>query len=444
MIIFDYICYFFLYSFLGWCLEVVYAAVQKRKFVNGGLLNSCFCPVYGCSMVFFLIFFGGLKDQGLFLFLACFSVASVFEWGTGMLLEKLFGQKCWDYSGYRDHIGTYVCIRFSAVWAAGAVLSMWFLQPLAEMALRWMPELLGRGLAVLLLTVLLIDLLATVAVLRKRKLQNEHITELAKGLWEMSRALDNAITRRVEARMHRVFPTVEEAREEQERKKLEKEAREWIFAYGCGFHKLVWLFFLGAFLGDVTETVFCLATTGRLMSRSSVVYGPFSIVWGAGIAGFTLLLHRYQDKKDASLFFLGTVLGGVYEYICSVFTELVFGTVFWDYSALPFNLGGRINLLYCFFWGIAAWVWMKRLYPLISRWIEKIPKKAGKILTWIFLVFMVWDIGISALALARYGERAQGIPPAHELAVWLDREFPDERMDEIYPSAKTMEEVGQE
>ena len=118
--------------------------------------------------------------------------------------------------------------------------------------------------------------------------------------------------------------------------------------------------------------------------------------------------------------------------------------MFWDYSDIPFNLGGRINLLYCFFWGIAAWVWMKRLYPLISRWIEKIPKKAGKILTWIFLVFMVWDIGISALALARYGERAQGIPPAHELAVWLDREFPDERMDEIYPSAKTMEKVGQE
>ena len=44
-------------------------------------------------------------------------------------------------------------------------------------------------------------------------------------------------------------------------------------------------------------------------------------------------------------------LGGAYEYLCSVFTELVFGKVFWDYSWMPFNLGGRINLLYCFFWG---------------------------------------------------------------------------------------------
>ena len=68
MIIFDYICYFFLYSFLGWCMEVAYAAVRKRKFVNRGLLNGCFCPVYGVSMVFFLIFFGGLQEQALFLF----------------------------------------------------------------------------------------------------------------------------------------------------------------------------------------------------------------------------------------------------------------------------------------------------------------------------------------------------------------------------------------
>ncbi|WP_324250056.1 putative ABC transporter permease [Ligilactobacillus ruminis] len=50
----------------------------------------------------------------------------------------------------------------------------------------------------------------------------------------------------------------------------------------------------------------------------------------------------------------GTFIGGAYEYICSVFTEIVFGKIFWDYRGLPFNLGGRINLLYCFFWGIAT------------------------------------------------------------------------------------------
>ena len=66
------------------------------------------------------------------------------------------------------------------------------------------------------------------------------------------------------------------------------------------------------------------------------------------------MLYQYRDRSDSFIFIFGTVLGGAYEYICSVVLELVFGTVFWDYSKIPFNLGGRINLLYCFFWGIAA------------------------------------------------------------------------------------------
>ena len=101
-----------------------------------------------------------------------------------------------------------------------------------------------------------------------------------------------------------------------------------------------------------------------------------------------MILYQYRNKSDSFIFVFGTVLGGAYEYACSVFTELVFGTVFWDYSKIPFNLGGRINLLYCFFWGIAAVVWMRALYPRLSDWIEKIPKKAGETVTWVLVVFM--------------------------------------------------------
>ena len=127
--------------------------------------------------------------------------------------------------------------------------------------------------------------------------------------------------------------------------------------------------FIGAFLGDITETIFCYTRTGIIMSRSSVVYGPFSIVWGLGCVLLTAFLYPYREKNDRYIFLAGTILGGAYEYICSVFSELVFGTVFWDYSAIPFNLGGRINLLYCFFWGIVAVVWLKMLYPILSGWM---------------------------------------------------------------------------
>ncbi len=43
---------------------------------------------------------------------------------------------------------------------------------------------------------------------------------------------------------------------------------------------LLWLFVIGAFLGDMVETVFCRVTAGVWMSCSSLVWGPFSVVWG--------------------------------------------------------------------------------------------------------------------------------------------------------------------
>ena len=118
------------------------------------------------------------------------------------------------------------------------------------------------------------------------------------------------------------------------------------------------------------------------------------------------------------------------------FTELVFGKVFWDYSKIPFNLGGRINLLYCFFWGIAAVVWFKILFPPVEKWIEKIPAVAGKILTWILLGFMVCNILVSCVALVRYDERGNGVQATNVVQKWVDAHYDDAKMKKIYPNAK--------
>lgn len=109
--------------------------------------------------------------------------------------------------------------------------------------------------------------------------------------------------------------------------------------------------------------------------------------------------------------------------------------MFWDYSWMPFNLGGRINLLYCFFWGIAAVVWFKKLYPWISGLIERIPMRIGKIATWVLLVFMCCNVLVSGMALIRCDERRRGIPAEQEWQQTMDERFDDVRMARIYPNA---------
>lgn len=216
---------------------------------------------------------------------------------------------------------------------------------------------------------------------------------------------------------------------------MEVSKNNTLSAQGCGFGQLFLLFMVGAFLGDLTEMVFCRITAGVWMSRSSVVWGPFSIVWGLGIAGVTALLYRRRSRSVLFLFGMGTLLGGAYEYLCSVFTEIAFGTIFWDYSNMPLNLNGRINLLFCFFWGIAVVVWFRFLYPYISNLLEKIPFAYGAVVIWALVAFMACDMMVSSMALMRYGQRSRGVLAAHGWQRIIDERFDDARMERIYPEA---------
>lgn len=431
---YTYIWFFFFYAFVGWLIEVIFAACSRRHFANRGFLNGPCCPVYGLGMVLLEIFFGGLAEDPFFLFLGSFVLLSLLEYFTGRLMERFFGRKWWDYSGYRYHFGGYVCLQFSAVWALGAALLLKYFNPCLGRLLTLLPESVGGILQLVLEICFFCDMLVTTGVLLKLKRKSRRIEEIADGMGKLSGRMGGVITDFITRRMTKAFPNLGvDGKLPAPPKKQERQAG---FAAGVCFHKLVWLFMIGSFLGDVTETIFCFVTTGRLMSRSSVLYGPFSIVWGLGMVVLTILLDRYRSRSDSYILAFGTVVGGAYEYICSVFTELVFGTIFWDYSKIPFNLGGRINLLFCFFWGIASLVWIKLLYPFLSGLIERVPGKAGTVASYLFVGFMVCNMLVSGMALARYSGRTAGKEPQNAVESFLDAHYPDERMERIYPNAK--------
>ena len=138
--------------------------------------------------------------------------------------------------------------------------------------------------------------------------------------------------------------------------------------------QLFWIFIIGCVLGDIIETIYCFVVTGgTVMNRSSVLYGPFSIVWGAGavlITVFAIILNRIRfDTRSVRgriiIFITGGIIGGIHEYVASCVTELLTGAVHWNYSDMAYNISGRTNLLFCFFWGIAALIWVRCLYPYI-------------------------------------------------------------------------------
>ncbi len=413
---------FLCYSFLGWLLETVASAFRKKRFVNRGFLNGPLCGIYGIAAVLITVVLRDLRGNWVFLYIGSAVFASLTEWTAGALLEHLGAGKWWDYSKEKWNLSGRICLKYSLLWGLLGVGAVTFGNSLLLALLALLPKLAKNILLLALLGILFLDTLGSLAGVHKLR-GTKHLLDANDRIDQATRRFGDRITDAVVRRMERAHPQAGTRRQK---------AKKNVFAQGCGFQKLFMLLLIGAFLGDIVETVFVYLTSGVLMSRSSLVWGQFSLVWGIAMAAATAILYRYREKSDSFLFLFGVVLGGAYEYFCSVFTELAFGTVFWDYSEIPFNLGGRINLLYCFFWGIAAVVWLKRVYPLLSRWIEKVPMKAGNVLTVVLALFLAVDIIVTCAALGRYGPRSAGVPPRNPVEAFVDLAFPDSWMEHRY------------
>lgn len=204
------------------------------------------------------------------------------------------------------------------------------------------------------------------------------------------------------------------------------------FAGGLNFYKLVWIFLIGSFLGVVCEMIFCLIVDHRLESRQGVIYGPFNPVYGVGTVLITVCLYWLRNKRDFWTFLCGSVIGAVSEYVCSWYQETFIGTVSWDYSNMWGNIHGRTCLLYAAMWGFLSMLWMKFIYPLVSKLVEAIPNKVGYPLTWVLLILMIINIAISSFAVNRMTARYEGIPPKNSFEEFLDRAYPDEFLISVY------------
>ena len=418
---------FFAYSFLAWIAEAAVATVRLKDFRNRGFASGPFCFIYGFTGVLLTVFLQELKYDALFLFLGSMVVATAVEWFAGKMLEQMKRKKWWDYAGKRWNFDGYICLQYSVLWGVLGLLAVRYGNGVILGIYHSMPAVVGKALIWGLMAVGIIDFMGSFMSVYHIEEKLPRLLGWNHSLQRWTFRLAMNISGHIEKRIGRSYPSILVERDDS--KDHEKNGEK------CGFVQVFWLFVIGAFAGDIVETLFCRITSGVWMSRSSLVWGDFSVVWGLAIALVTVLLYKDRDKQEQYIFWVGVFLGGAYEYICSVFTEIVFGKVFWDYSAMPFNLGGRINLLYCFFWGIAAVVWIKGLYPRVVHVIDAVLRRTRWVLTSALMVFMILNICVSVLALVRYDTRADKKAAVHGWERLMDAHFDDARMERIYPNA---------
>lgn len=158
-----YIIYFFIYAIIGWAMEVTYNAIRQGKYINCGVLNGPWCPIYGFAAISILFMLGKVNTYSkLFLFFASMLVASVIELVTGFILEKVFHKKWWDYTDKKFNIGGYICAEYSLIWGALCFILYEAIHPMIVKFVSAFPVKILIIVNIIIAIIFLIDLIATV------------------------------------------------------------------------------------------------------------------------------------------------------------------------------------------------------------------------------------------------------------------------------------------
>ena len=108
---------FYIFSFFGWIFESSYVSVINRKFVNRGFLIGPWIPIYGFGGVIMLFVALPFYFDPVLVFIVGLVAASTLEYFTGMLMEKIFAVKYWDYTGKKfASKNGYICLESSLCW----------------------------------------------------------------------------------------------------------------------------------------------------------------------------------------------------------------------------------------------------------------------------------------------------------------------------------------
>ena len=463
----DLLWYFVIFSFFGWVASSFRSLLLEKKFSNNGFLTSPFCPMYGFSAVICYTALKPFENSKLILFIGSTLILSALMVVVGVLVEKTLKFKPWDFSSSKFSIGNYITFPYALFLGLLGMLLVGLIIPVLRTAVEAIPFWVSLILVLCFCGIIVIDyvfsMITTIRLLRRiaklknsSELMDKGATEVE--IQELEENYNRLFTENIlRKRLAHAYPDlthmayvkqinakIEEIKQDNMKEYTQtfESKDDKPFAYGFCFTKLFYLFVFGSFIGTILETIWAFCVDGHFEMCVGMVYGPFIPVYGGGACFLTAALYKLYKLNDTLVFVISAFVGAGFEYFCSWLQEQMFGTVSWDYSDTPFNLDGRTNLMYALIWGFLGLVWVRYLYPWTAKLIEKIPKRAGAIITTFLIVFMAFNGFMSVTATARWTQRTERVPASNSFEEYLDEKFDNEKMEFLFPGMKKAAEAG--
>lgn len=137
---YQWMLFFFIYCFVGWVWECCYVSTLKHKWVNRGFLHGPFLPIYGFGAITILWITLPVRESIPAIALAGAVGATVLEYVTGAVMEKLFHVRYWDYSNQKCNLNGYICLSSTFAWGVFSVILVRYVHQYIEVLAGKIPE----------------------------------------------------------------------------------------------------------------------------------------------------------------------------------------------------------------------------------------------------------------------------------------------------------------
>lgn len=152
---YSYCILFFIFSFLGWVMEVTLTLITDKKFVNRGFLLGPCCPIYGCGCILLNLLLQNYVNNIIVLFILTMFTCSLLEYITSFLMEKIFKLRWWDYSQMRFNLNGRICLEGFFIFGFFSVTAVKNVQPhLTHMLIQYdyIPMVIASTVCITLFT----------------------------------------------------------------------------------------------------------------------------------------------------------------------------------------------------------------------------------------------------------------------------------------------------
>lgn len=166
--------FFYIYCFFGWIIESTYVSVCTGNWVNRGFMRGPVIPIYGTGAVIILFAVIPFRTNPILVFILGTISASVLEFVTGFVMERIYKVRYWDYSDKPFNLCGYICLFNSLCWGILSILLIYLVHSWVEKGVLFLNDMALLSIDSGISSLFIVDLFnsSATAVELKRMLAN--------------------------------------------------------------------------------------------------------------------------------------------------------------------------------------------------------------------------------------------------------------------------------